>query len=93
MAIRQNRNKVSTTISPEAYAFLEQMIESGKVRNLSEAIDTSISKVMRMENRKRLALATARYFDEMEPAAAIQERDLARDLESARGSVDFDTEL
>ncbi|MBZ5521842.1 MAG: hypothetical protein LAP21_06340 [Acidobacteriia bacterium] len=45
------------------------------------------------ENRKRLALATTRYFEQITPESVAEENTLARDLASAATTVDFDKEL
>jgi hypothetical protein len=50
------------------------------------------SKVRPFENRQRLAAATARYFDLLEPLAAIEENAIARDMASAAGAIDFGKE-
>jgi len=46
-----------------------------------------------MDNRKRLSLATKRYFEEMEPAVLEAESQLAKELTQARAGIDFDEEL
>ncbi len=91
--MRLARAKLSTTVSRETYQFLENKVASGEAANIAEAVDRSISLVREVENRERLALATASYFDRLEPRAAAEERSLARDLTSAGAGVDFDQEL
>jgi hypothetical protein len=90
---KANRAKLSTTISPDALKFLEDKVASGEAATLAEAVDTVIRKVRQLENRQRLAAATARYFDELEPRAAAEENAIARGLASAAGGIDFDQEL
>jgi len=90
---KTTRTKLSTTVSPETLKFLERKVASGEAASLAEAVDMVIRKVRQLENRQRLAAATARYFDELEPRAAAEENAVARDLASATGGIDFDQEL
>lgn len=90
---KANRAKLSTTVSAETLEFLEDKVASGEAATLAEAVDTVIRKVRQLENRQRLAAATVRYFDELEPRAAAEENALARDLASAAARIDFDQEL
>ena len=90
---KTTRTKLSTTVSPETLEFLERKVASGEAASLAEAVDIVIRKVRQLENRQRLAVATARYFDELEPRAAAEENAMARDLASAAGAIDFDKEL
>jgi hypothetical protein len=90
---KANRAKLSTTVSPEALKFLEEKVASGEAATLAEAVDAVIRKVRQLENRQRLATATARYFDELEPRAAAEENAIARSFASAASGIDFDQEL
>lgn len=87
------REKLSTTVSPETYEFLQQMVERGEASTLAEALDAVVSTVRRLENRRRLALATTRYFEQLDATAAAEERELAQDMSSAAGAIDFDREI
>jgi Arc/MetJ-type ribon-helix-helix transcriptional regulator len=87
------RAKLSTTVSPKTLEFLEEKVTSGQAASLAEAVDAAIQKVRQLENRQRLAAATARYFDQLEAHAAAQENALAHDLASAASAIDFDKEL
>ncbi|MBZ5627875.1 MAG: hypothetical protein LAO06_03320 [Acidobacteriia bacterium] len=80
-------------MSPETYEFLERMVRSGEAASIAEAVDRSVAKVRQLENRRRLARATADYFDQLEPRAAAEENALARDLASAASGIDFGKEL
>ncbi len=93
LAHRANRTKLSTTVSPETLQFLENKVASGEAATLAEALDAVIRTVRQLENRQRLAAATARYFGDIEPHAAAEENAIAHDLESARHRIDFDQEL
>lgn len=86
------RAKLSTTVSQETYKFLEQMVDSGEAASIAEAVDQSIARVRLLENRRRLALATAQYFDHMSQEATAQENALGRDMAAASGEIDFDQE-
>ena len=90
---KANRAKLSITVSAETLDFLEGKVASGEAASLAEAVDAVIRKVRQLENRQRLAAATARYFDELEPRAAAEENAIGRDLASAAGRIDFDQEL
>lgn len=91
--IRLARAKLSTTVSRETYQFLEHKVASGEAATIAEAVDHSISLVRQFENRERLALATASYFDQLEPRAAVEESSLTQDLASAGTGIDFDQDL
>jgi hypothetical protein len=73
--------------------FLEEKVASGQAGSIAEAVDMAIRKVRRLENRQNLAVATARYFEQMDTHAAAEESDIARDLVSAARDIDFDNEL
>jgi hypothetical protein len=85
----QKRQKISTTIAAEGYAFLRALIESGKAKTLAEAIDISIEEVRRSENRRELECATARYFDSLTAEEIKEENDLGEAI-SASAEIDAD---
>lgn len=87
------RAKLSTTVSRETYAFLQQMVKRGQAATLAEALDRAIQKVRRVENRKRLADATTRYFEQLGPEIMAEENALAKDMMSATRTIDFDKEI
>lgn len=87
------RAKLSTTVASETYQFLEQMVERGQAATLAEALDAAITKVRQMENRKRLADATTRYFERLDSQTMAKENALAEDMMSAAGRIDFDKEI
>jgi len=87
------RAKLSTTVSAQTLEFLEKKVASGQAASLAEAVDAAIRKIRQLENRQRLAAATARYFDQLERPAAEEENALAHDLASAAGMINFDEEL
>lgn len=89
---RLSRQKISTTISPEARSYLERLIENGEVQNLAEAIDLAIDRLLVFENRERLERDTAAYFDNMSPEEIAEEQRLASALSQAARGIDFDRE-
>lgn len=92
-APKMARAKLSTTVASETYEFLEQMVERGEAATLAEALDASINKVRKMENRRRLADATARYFEQLDSHNMEKENALAKDMMSAASTIDFDKEI
>lgn len=86
------REKLSTTVSAETYQFLQEMVDRGDAATLAEALDVIVEKIRRLENRRRLAEATTRYFEQLDPQAARDEQALAEDFSSAFGAIDFDRE-
>jgi len=89
---RPSREKISTTISSASLSYFDGLIRSGEARTLAEAIDAAVQRLSLYENRERLANDTAAYFEQLSPAAAKEEAQLAKALgKSARG-IDFDRE-
>lgn len=86
----RRRKKISTTIAPESYAFLERLIESGKAVNLAEAIDLVLQESLRVDNRVRLERATAAYYDTASEEAIAEENDLAASLSASVPDLLFD---
>jgi len=87
---RLTRQKVSTTISPTTFAYLEQLIDDGKARNLADAIDLAIEQLLVYENRERLANDTAAYFANMTEQEAAEENKLEAALSQSGVGIDFD---
>jgi hypothetical protein len=90
--IRLTREKISTTISSASLAHLEDLIEKGDARNLADAIDLTIERLLVYENRERLANDTAAYFDKLSPEAIEEEKQLAEALSKSTKGIDFDRE-
>ena len=91
--IKTARAKLSTTVSHETYAFLQRMVKRGQAATLGEALDKAIQKVRRVENRKHLADATVRYFEQLGPEIMVEENALAEDMMSAARTTHFDKEI
>ena len=87
-----SRQKISTTISPEAISYLQALIRQGEAQNLAEAIDLAIERLSVFENRERLERDTAAYFDNMTPEESAEEEKLALALSQAGRGVNFDRE-
>ncbi len=89
----KTRTKISTTVAPETYEFLEQKVASGEAATLAQALDDAVASLRRLENRRRLAQATAAYFEGLDPQAIAAENTLAESMASASKGIDFDQEL
>ena len=53
----------------------------------------AISKIRRHEDRKRLADATTRYFEQLDSTTVAQENVLSKDMMSGAGAIDFDEDI
>ena len=84
------RQKLSTTIGPETYAYLHSLVKSGRVASVGEAVDRSVELARRADNRARLERATAAYFKGLAPKAAVEETALESVLSNASAEMDFD---
>lgn len=86
----QARQKLSTTIAPESYEYLQQQIESGRANTLADAIDNLVVTVRRWENRIRLERETAAYFQGLSGDALTSERELESALFESAATVNFE---
>ncbi|MBS1851875.1 MAG: hypothetical protein JST79_13255 [Acidobacteria bacterium] len=91
-AVRPVRQKISTTISPAALAYFEQIIASGEAQTLAEAIDLSVERLRTYENRERLESDTADYFARLSPEALAEETSLGNALSQSASGIDVDRE-
>jgi hypothetical protein len=89
---RLTRQKISTTISPDSAAYLDDLIRQGKARSMAEAFDLAVAQLRMYENRERLARDTAAYFDNSTPEQAEEELHLGAALASSVKGIDFDRE-
>jgi hypothetical protein len=89
---KRGRVKLSTTVSPETYAFLEQVVKRGQATTLAEALDRAIDGIRRLENRKHLADATTRYFEQLDAEGTAEENALAKVMTLGAATFDFDQE-
>jgi hypothetical protein len=84
------RKKVSTTISPEGYAFLRSLIRSRKAENLAQALDYVLDEIRRADNRARLEAATTAYYDSLTPEEIDEDDQVVASFESTAGNINFD---
>ena len=89
---RLPRPKISTTVAPETLSYLEKLISKGEVHTIAEAIDLLVERLQSAENRERLELDTAAYFERLSPEALAEESDLAAVLSASTRGLDFDRE-
>jgi hypothetical protein len=87
---RLTRQKISTTVSPRTLEYLDKLTRAGEVRNLAEALDLAIEKLLVYENRERLAADTDAYFANMTDAEAAEEQRLETALSQTSQGIDFD---
>ena len=87
---RLTRQKISTTISPQTLAYLDELIHKGEARTLAEALDLAVERLLAHENRERLANDTAAYFANMTDAEAAEEQRLEAALSQSTAGIDFD---
>jgi len=85
-----NRRKVSTTVSPETQAYLDEMISRGSAASLAEALDRLVAEARRWEQRIKLERDTAAYFDSLPEPIRAEEARLGRALASAASELDFE---
>jgi len=87
---RLTRQKISTTISPQTLAYLDELIRAGEARTLAEALDLAVERLRAYENRERLANDTAAYYANMTEQEAAAERSLEQALAQTAAGIDFD---
>jgi hypothetical protein len=87
---RLTRQKLSTTVSPSTFAYLEQFIRDGHARNLADAIDLAVDRLRVYENRERLANDTAAYFANMTEEEAAEEQKLEAAISQSAAGINFD---
>jgi len=87
---RLTRQKISTTISPQAASYLQRLIEKGEAHNLAEAIDLAIERLLVFENRERLERDTAAYFENLTEEEDAEEKALESALAQSATGINFD---
>lgn len=92
MSAKPARAKLSTTVAPENYQYLTAMVSSGQASSVAEAVDRVVTRVRRIENRRRLEQATTAYFESLSPEALAEEKEMTSDLVAAVKGMDFDRE-
>lgn len=84
------RKKLSTTISPEGYAFIRKIIRSGRADNIAQALDLILEDIRTIENRERLERATAEYYQNASQEAIDEENSLAAAFAATAGEIKVD---
>jgi hypothetical protein len=84
------RKKISTTIAPEGYAFLESLIQSGKAENLAESLDIVLEEMRRAENRARLERMMEAYYENASPEAIAEENEIAEAFSKSAHEINVD---
>jgi len=92
MRTKAARAKLSTTVAAENFDFLNSLVAAGKVATIAEAVDKVVQDFRRADNRRRLAQATAHYFDQLSPTALAEENQISTALSEAASTIDFDKE-
>jgi hypothetical protein len=93
MGTKAAREKISTTIARENYAYLSTLVDSGQASSLAEALDRIVTRFRRAEKRRSLEQATADYFAGLSGEAIREENSLARAAHEAAAMIDYDREL
>lgn len=86
-----HRKKLSTTVDPTSYAYLQLLVRTGQARNLSHAVDIAVARVRQAENRARLERDTAAYFQGLSAKEAAQEFGLEALLDQSLNEINFDS--
>lgn len=89
-SLRLTRQKISTTVSPATLSYLARLIQDGSARNLAEAMDLAVQRLLDYENRDRLENDTRAYFEQLSPEALEEESSLGAALAHSVQGIDFD---
>jgi hypothetical protein len=92
VVVKQNRQKISTTVAPDTLAYLEELVAKGEAHTLAEAIDLVTQRLRAADNRERLERDTAAYFEQLSPQALQEESELAAALAASARHIDIDSE-
>jgi hypothetical protein len=84
------RKKLSTTIGASNYAYLHNMVKTGRAESVGKAVDQAVEMARRLDNRATLDRQTAAYFNGLTSKAAAEETDLENALSTASQEMDFD---
>lgn len=90
MRTRTQRRKLSTTVSAETEAYLENLVATGKAATIAEAVDLAVARSRRAERRAHLERATAAYFAGLSAETAATEAELEARVAQMADEVDFD---
>ncbi len=67
-------------------------MESGQAQNLAQALDLTLHRSRKLDNRRRLEQATAAYYDALSPEAQVEEEAWAEAAGGAAAEIDLDRE-
>ena len=84
------RKKLSTTIGARNYAYLQNMVKTGRAESVGEAVDKAVEVARRLDNRATLERQTAAYFEGLASKACSEEGDLEAAMSAASQEIDFD---
>lgn len=84
------RKKLSTTISPEGYAFLRKIVRSGKADSLAQALDSVLEEMRRADNRVRLERMMEAYYDNISSEAMTEENEIAEAFSRSAHEIEID---
>jgi hypothetical protein len=84
------RKKLSTTISPESYAYLRSLVRKKRAATMAEAVDLVLQRAREAQNREELERATAAFFDSLSPGEMEEENRVGEALSRAAEEVNFD---
>jgi hypothetical protein len=85
----QTRRKVSGSVSPQTFAYLEKMIASRRVENVGEAVDLGIEALQREDHRRRNGHA-ASYAAEPSAQEVAEDRATVRAMNDSNPDLLFD---
>lgn len=89
---RAGRAKLSTTVDAANFQYLEALVSRGEAHSIADAVDRAVRVLRRIENRKRLEMDTAAYFDGLTTEARREEDALAESLHRGAAGVEYDLE-
>ena len=92
MAARNNRRKISTTVSKENDELFKSMIRSGEAASLAEVLDRLGNRERRARARRRLETETAAYYASLSGKSLAAEKRMELAIARAASLVDFDGE-
>ncbi|HXE91509.1 MAG TPA: hypothetical protein VNK82_11145 [Terriglobales bacterium] len=71
---KATRPKVSTTVAPETFAYLQSLVKGGQAASMAEALDLTVAQLREQERRIQLEAATAAYYDSLSEEEAAEQK-------------------
>ncbi len=71
---KTTRPKISTTVAPETFAYLQSLLKQGQAGSMAEALDLAVSQLREQEWRTRLEAATSAYYDSLSEEEAAEQK-------------------